>query len=48
MLTARGQEINPRGFNRGVPQYIGQAGDVLAGPVEGRRKQVTQVMGEYL
>ena len=47
VLRARGDQINPGGFNGAVAQHIGQFRNVPCGPVEGRGKQVPQVVGEY-
>ena len=48
MLRAGGNEIYPCGVDRGVPQNVRQLNDIFAGPVEGERKQVAEIVGKNL
>ena len=48
VLRPGGQEIDACGFDAGMPQHVGQPGDVLARLVKRGGKQVAQVVGEHL
>lgn len=48
VLRAAGDQIDAGGFNRTVPQHVGQLCNILARPVKRRGKQVPQIVGEHL
>ena len=47
MLDPRGHKINLSGLNTGMPQYIGQLYNILAGCVENSGEQMPQIVGEH-
>ena len=47
MFRSGGNEVNPGGFNAGVPQHIGQFHHIPAHLVKGPGEKMSQVMGEY-
>ena len=48
MLESCGGDINPCGVDTGMPENIGQLGDILFDAVKGSGEQMAQVMGEDL
>lgn len=47
VFFAGGDEVEPRGFQRAVPQHVRQLGYVPANVVKGPGEQVAQVVGEH-
>ena len=48
MLNARGDQVNARCFDAAVPQDVRQLHDVPAGAIERPRKEMAQIVWEYL
>ena len=48
VFRAGGQKIDAGGFDRAVPQQVGQLDNILIGPIEGGGEQMPQVVREYL
>lgn len=48
MLRAGGDQVDARSLNAGMPEQVGQFGNVVADAVERACEQVTQVVRENL
>ena len=48
MFIARRRRIDPCCLNTGMAQDLGQPEQIFPGPVEGKREQVPEIVGEYL
>lgn len=48
MLRTAGDEVDAGGFDAGMPEQIGEFGDVMADAVESPREQVPQVVRKNL
>ena len=47
MFRAGGQQVDAGGLNRAVAQHVREPDDVLADTIEGRGKQMPEIMGKY-
>ena len=47
MFRAGGQQVDAGGLNRAVAQHVRKPDDVLADTIEGRGKQMPEIMGKY-